>query len=191
MPRDCDDTTYETRLHLRPLAEGEGDALDIWAAHSGVSRADATTALPPGAPLHEEATLARLCTAIAGMPPSRCALIYTHTGAQPDYRTPLLQSLLAALPSFGAVVGFRAEGPGISASARMLARAYLDAFDTVLIVADSRSRLVAGNEAGPGEVLHHVLTRPYPFTEPATSDPIPTHAAAPDCLRPEPREATP
>lgn len=137
---------------VRTLADGEGRGLATWRRHRGLppDTAVTTTLGVEGGP--HAASVVAVCRAFAERhDPAETCLVYASRGGQPSYRTPLLPSLLAALPGFRHVAALRSPAPGLSVEGVLLALAYLGQARHCLLLHDATDRLGTADEP-PAEV---------------------------------------
>lgn len=143
-------------------AQAEGDegfdAIDIYRRHRGLEAQVAANAFVT---LFEGPHDRRLTTKIAALfetvDSARSCLVYIHRGYQPNYRTPMLQSLLAILPKLGGVSSLRARSPDMPPEARAVITSQLACFDHVLVINDQHERLSFGPESSREAVIEFTL----------------------------------
>lgn len=139
-----------------------GSAIDVWRRHYGLD--DQTDALCP-APcnakvLHDPQVVAYLRALLNDCDPELTALIYVHRGYQPQYRTPLLQSLLSQLPELGAHFSHRCAEDLLPEEVGSLIASLLTTYRDVVVLWDRHDRLLPTHRSKasyPGAPLTRVL----------------------------------
>ena len=136
------------------------DKIDVW---SGQQQSDDPAKLQAlhysGRTLHSSETV-DLCRRLATAgPASNVALVYAHRGHRCQWKTPLLQSLLAKLGPGLQVHGLRVDQAHLPLDVILLAVATLGGCDRCLIVKDNSIRLGTTDVVPVNTVQYLVLSR--------------------------------
>nr|WP_316654783.1 hypothetical protein [uncultured Gellertiella sp.] len=150
--------TVTRTVIARPETVEGFDAVDIYRRHRGLDDRASTVAFvrPQDGP-HDRRLTSRIAALFETVDPSRSCIIYVHRGYQPNYRTPMLQSLLAALPRLGGVSSLRARTPDLPPETEAVMLSQLSCFDHVLVVNDQHERLSCGLESSREATVEYAL----------------------------------